>query len=183
MAPQLRLDTHAMPLPLLPVFVLLGAGLTSVCSVSCSIEPWCSLDWRRRRSTLAWLYPVIVGRCHRRAHHRSAAGGGRRDPDPADGGEQRAAPLSWCRSPWCASVGTMASYPVGVPAGIFAAGARHRGRPGRRGGRRGHSDGDVTTRAAADGRGLRCRCDGGLFGHRLRAAGRCRPGGRADRRL
>ncbi len=80
-----------------------------------------ALDWRAKAfARVPFLYAVIVGAASRRARLR-----------PADGGRRRRALISdlpLANLPLQALlliavvrfVGTMASYPVGVPAGIFS---------------------------------------------------------------
>ncbi|MFO1085993.1 MAG: H(+)/Cl(-) exchange transporter ClcA [Reyranellaceae bacterium] len=119
-APQLRLDTHAMPLPLLPVFVLLGAGL-GLLGVVFNRTLVLALDWRAETfNRWPWLYPVIVG----------AAVGALTIvlPLAVRGGETLIPHMVVSSVPFLSLVlialvrfvGTMASYPVGVPAGIFS---------------------------------------------------------------
>jgi CIC family chloride channel protein len=119
-APQLRLDTQAMPLPLLPVFVLLGAGL-GVLGVVFNRTLVLALDWRATAfKRWPWLYPVIVG----------AAVGALCIvlPLAVRGGESLIPRMVVSNVPFLGLVlialvrfvGTMASYPVGVPAGIFS---------------------------------------------------------------
>jgi len=119
-APQLRLDTQEMPLALLPVFMLLGAGL-GVLGVAFNRTLVLALDWRAvafRR--WPWLYPVIVG---------GAVGVLTIVlPLAVRGGETLIPQMVGSSVPFLGLVlialvrfvGTMASYPVGVPAGIFS---------------------------------------------------------------
>lgn len=119
-APPLRIDTDALPLLLLPVFMLLGAalGLLGVAFNKCLVA---ALDWRARTfARVPFLYAVIVG----------AAIGALAFvlPEAVGGGETLIPEVA--TSDLSISillliavvrfVGTMASYPVGVPAGIFA---------------------------------------------------------------
>ncbi|MFO1161175.1 MAG: H(+)/Cl(-) exchange transporter ClcA [Reyranellaceae bacterium] len=119
-APQLRLDTHAMPLLLLPVFMLVGAGLGAL-GVVFNSTLVLALDWRAATfKRWPWLYPVIVG----------AAIGALTIvlPLAVRGGETLIPQMVASSEPFLILVlialvrfaGTMASYPVGVPAGIFS---------------------------------------------------------------
>ena len=120
-APPLRIDTAAVPLLLLPVFMVLGAGLgiLGVLFNRCLVA---ALDWRA-----GGVPPCALRlRRHRRRGgggpgHRPAARGRRRgDLDPAHGRVRPADPDFLAPIAIVRFVGTMASYPVGVPAGIFS---------------------------------------------------------------
>jgi chloride channel protein, CIC family len=119
-APPLRIDTDALPLLLLPVFMLLGVvlGVLGVAFNKCLVL---ALDWRARAfARVPFLYAVIVG----------AAFGALAFALPAavGGGELLIPNLAMTELPMgvllliavLRFVGTMASYPVGVPAGIFS---------------------------------------------------------------
>jgi CIC family chloride channel protein len=119
-APPLRLDTADLPLLMLPLFMVLGAslGVLGVVFNKCLIV---ALDWRAKAfRRVPFLYAAIVG----------AAVGvlALVLPNAVGGGElliptlvtsdlslQLLLLIAVMRF-----VGTMASYPVGVPAGIFA---------------------------------------------------------------
>jgi chloride channel protein, CIC family len=119
-APPLRFDTAAMPLLLLPVFMVLGAalGVLGVLFNRCLIL---ALDWRAaafRRAS--FVYAVLVG----------AAVGALAIvlPLAVGGGETLIPRMPFANLPLLILLlvavvrflGTMASYPVGVPAGIFS---------------------------------------------------------------
>jgi chloride channel protein, CIC family len=119
-APPLKIDTHAVPLLLLPTFMVLGAGLgiLGVLFNRCLVA---ALDWRAmafRRAPFA--FAVIVG----------AAVGALTTVLPfAVGGGETLIPrmvvtnlpiLTLLLIAVVRFIGTMASYPVGVPAGIFS---------------------------------------------------------------
>ena len=119
-APPLRIDTAAVPLLLLPIFMVLGAGLgvLGVLFNRCLVT---ALDWRAaafRRAPFA--FAVIVG----------AAVGALATvlPFAVRGGETLIPRMVVTELPILTLlliavvrfVGTMASYPVGVPAGIFS---------------------------------------------------------------
>ena len=119
-APPLRIDTAAVPLLLLPLFMVLGAGLgmLGVLFNRCLVT---ALDWRAaafRRAPFA--FAVIVG----------AAVGALATvlPFAVRGGETLIPRMVVTELPILTLlliavvrfVGTMASYPVGVPAGIFS---------------------------------------------------------------
>ena len=119
-APPLRIDTASVPLLLLPIFMVLGAGLgiLGVLFNRCLVA---ALDWRAaafRRAPFA--FAVIVG----------AAGGALATvlPFAVGGGETLIPRMAVSDLPILTLVliaivrfvGTMASYPVGVPAGIFS---------------------------------------------------------------
>jgi chloride channel protein, CIC family len=119
-APPLRLDTQAVPLLLLPVFMVLGAalGVLGVLFNRCLVL---ALDWRAatfKRAPVA--FALIVG----------AAVGVLAIllPLAVGGGETLIASMPGANLPILTLlliavvrfIGTMASYPVGVPAGIFS---------------------------------------------------------------
>ena len=119
-APQLHLDTSAVPLALLPSFMLLGAALGALGLVfnKCLIA---AMDWRASAFRRApFLYAVLIG----------AAIGVLTFllPLAVGGGETLIPTIVLADMPLqmlllvavVRFVGTMASYPVGVPAGIFA---------------------------------------------------------------
>lgn len=119
-APPLRIDTHAMPLLLLPAFMALGVALggLGVLFNRCLVA---ALDWRAAIFGRApFVFAIIVG---------AAVGALAMLLPPAVSGGERLIPVL------CVAdlpiftlvviavlrfVGTMASYPVGVPAGIFS---------------------------------------------------------------
>jgi len=119
-APPLRIDVGAVPLLLLPAFMVLGAGLgfLGVAFNKCLIV---ALDWRAKAfARLPVLYPALVG-----------AGVGALWfvlPMAVGGGEGMIPTLPMAGWPLSLLlliavvrfIGTMASYPVGVPAGIFS---------------------------------------------------------------
>jgi len=119
-APPLRFDTAAMPLLLLPAFMVLGAalGVLGVLFNRCLIL---ALDWRAAAFKRApFVYAVVVG----------AAIGALAIvlPLAVGGGEELIPRLPFANLPLLILLliavvrflGTMASYPVGVPAGIFS---------------------------------------------------------------
>jgi len=119
-APPLRFDTAAMPLLLLPAFMVLGAalGVLGVLFNRCLIL---ALDWRAAAFRRApFVYAVVVG----------AAIGALAIvlPLAVGGGEELIPRMPFANLPLLVLVliavvrflGTMASYPVGVPAGIFS---------------------------------------------------------------
>ena len=119
-APPLRIDTHAVPLLLLPIFMVLGAGLgvLGVLFNRCLVA---ALDWRAAAFRRApFVFAVLVG----------AAVGALATVLPfAIGGGETLIPrmvvtdlpiLTLLLIAVVRFVGTMASYPVGVPAGIFS---------------------------------------------------------------
>jgi CIC family chloride channel protein len=119
-APPLRLDTQAVPLLLLPAFMLLGAalGVIGVLFNRCLVL---ALDWRAATFKRApFAFALIVG----------AAVGALAIVLPlAVGGGETLIPgmpaanlpiLTLLLIAGVRFVGTMASYPVGVPAGIFS---------------------------------------------------------------
>lgn len=119
-APQFRIDTDALPLVMLPVFMLLGAAL-GILGIAFNKTLVMALDWRAKAfARVPVLYPVIVG----------AAVGALAFvvPMAVGGGERLISELPVADLPLKALVliaivrfvGTMASYPVGVPAGIFS---------------------------------------------------------------
>jgi CIC family chloride channel protein len=119
-APQFRIDTEALPLVLLPVFMLLGAVL-GVLGIVFNKTLVMALDWRARAfARLPFAYAVIVGAAvGALAFVLPMAVGGGEALIP----EMPVADLSLKTLLLIAVVrfvGTMASYPVGVPAGIFS---------------------------------------------------------------
>ena len=119
-APPLKIDTHAVPLLLLPIFMVLGAGLgvLGVLFNRCLVA---ALDWRAAAFRRApFVFAVLVG----------AAVGALATVLPfAVGGGETLIPrmivtdlpiLTLLLIAVVRFVGTMASYPVGVPAGIFS---------------------------------------------------------------
>ena len=119
-APPLKIDTHAVPLLLLPIFMVLGAGLgvLGVLFNRCLVA---ALDWRAAAFRRApFVFAVLVG----------AAVGALAIVLPfAVGGGETLIPrmivtdlpiLTLLLIAVVRFVGTMASYPVGVPAGIFS---------------------------------------------------------------
>jgi CIC family chloride channel protein len=119
-APPLRFDTAAMPLLLLPAFMVLGAalGVLGVLFNRCLIL---ALDWRATAFRRApFVYAVLVG----------AAVGALTIvlPLAVGGGETLIPRMPSANLPLLILaliavvrfLGTMASYPVGVPAGIFS---------------------------------------------------------------
>ena len=119
-APPLRFDTAAMPLLLLPAFMVLGAalGVLGVLFNRCLIL---ALDWRAAAFRRApFVYAILVG----------AAVGALAIvlPLAVGGGEELIPRLPFANLPLLVLLliavvrflGTMASYPVGVPAGIFS---------------------------------------------------------------
>jgi CIC family chloride channel protein len=119
-APQFRIDTEALPLILLPVFMLLGAVL-GVLGLAFNRTLVMALDWRAKAfARVPFLYPLIVGAAVGTLAFvlpMSIGGGEALIP------EMPVADLSLRALLLIAVVrfvGTMASYPVGVPAGIFS---------------------------------------------------------------
>ena len=119
-APQFRIDTHALPLVLLPTFMLLGAVL-GMLGLAFNKTLVMALDWRAKAfARVPFLYAVIIG----------AAVGALSFilPMAVGGGESLIPDLPLANLSLHALlliavvrfVGTMASYPVGVPAGIFS---------------------------------------------------------------
>jgi CIC family chloride channel protein len=119
-APPLRIDTDALPLVLLPSFMLLGAalGVLGVLFNKCLVL---AIEWRAKAfATVPWLYAVLVG----------AAIGvlGFVLPLAVGGGEVLIPGMPFADLPIktllliavVRFIGTMASYPVNVPAGIFS---------------------------------------------------------------
>jgi chloride channel protein, CIC family len=119
-APPLRLDTQAVPLLLLPVFMVLGAalGVLGVLFNRCLVL---ALDWRAATFKRApFAFALIVG----------AAVGALAIllPLAVGGGETLIPSMPGANLPILTLlliavvrfIGTMASYPVGVPAGIFS---------------------------------------------------------------
>jgi len=119
-APPLKIDTDALPLVLLPTFMLLGVllGVLGITFNTCLVM---ALDWRARAfRRVPWLYGIIVG---------AAVGAlALLLPMAVSGGETLIPDLATTSLPIqtllliavVRFVGTMASYPVGVPAGIFS---------------------------------------------------------------
>jgi len=119
-APPLRLDTQAVPLLLLPAFMVLGAalGVLGVLFNRCLVL---ALDWRAATFKRApFAFALIVG----------AAVGALAIvlPLAVGGGETLIPSMPGANLPILTLlliavvrfIGTMASYPVGVPAGIFS---------------------------------------------------------------
>ena len=185
-APQLRIDTDALPLVLLPTFMLLGAVL-GVLGLAFNKTLVMALDWRAKAfARVPFLYPILVG----------AAVGVLAFvlPMAVGGGETLIPDLPLANLPLhtllliavVRFVGTMASYPVGVPAGIFSPMLTfgHHGRPDLRPADRDGAGPFAARGAAADRGGLRRGGDGrAVLVDHPRAPGRRRAGGRADRRL
>ena len=186
-APPLRIDTARLPLLLLPIFMVLGAvlGVLGVlfnrCLVAGARLAGSGVPARALRS-IAVLVGAAVGALAIVL------------PFAVGGGEGLIPRMVVTDLPIMILlliavvrfIGTMASYPVGVPAGIFSpllafatavgliAGSLVEMALARR----------VAAGAAADRRRLRRRRHGRtVLGHHPRAAGRRRAGGRADRRL
>lgn len=119
-APPLRIDTSAMPLVLLPTFMILGVvlGGLGVAFNTCLVA---AMDWRAKAfKRVPVLYAVIVG---------AAVGAlSLLLPLAVGGGETMMPKLPLEHLPIqtllliavVRFVGTMVSYPTGVPAGIFA---------------------------------------------------------------
>lgn len=119
-APQFRIDTAALPLVMLPLFMLLGAAL-GVLGIVFNKTLVTALDWRARAfARLPVLYAIIVG--------ASIGALVFVVPMAVGGGESLISELPVADLPLkmlvliavVRFVGTMASYPVGVPAGIFS---------------------------------------------------------------
>jgi CIC family chloride channel protein len=119
-APPLRLDTQAVPLLLLPAFMVLGAllGVLGVLFNRCLVI---ALDWRAATfRRVPFAFALIVG----------AAVGALAIvlPLAVGGGETLIPSMPLANLPLLTLlliaavrfIGTMASYPVGVPAGIFS---------------------------------------------------------------
>ena len=153
-APQLRIDTDALPLVLLPTFMLLGAVL-GVLGLAFNKTLVMALDWRAKAfARVPFLYPILVG----------AAVGVLAFvlPMAVGGGETLIPDLPLANLPIqtllliavVRFVGTMASYPVGVPAGIFSPMLTfgHHGRPDLRPAGRDGAGPFAARRAAADRR-------------------------------
>ncbi len=119
-APQFRIDTAALPLVLLPVFMLLGAVL-GVLGLAFNRTLVMALDWRAKAfARVPFLYPMIVGAVIGALAFvlPMAVGGGEAlipEMPMADLPLKTLLLIAVVRF-----VGTMASYPVGVPAGIFS---------------------------------------------------------------
>lgn len=119
-APPLVIRTEALPLLMLPTFMVLGAllGVLGVVFNKCLVA---ALDWRAQAfRKVPYLYPMIVG---------GAVGILAFLLPLAIGGGERLIPdLPLSNLPLSTLllialvrfVGTMASYPAGVPAGIFS---------------------------------------------------------------
>ena len=119
-APPLRLATHEMPLSMMPLFLVLGVALGAL-GVIFNRTLVFALDWRARVfAPVPMLYAVLVG-----------AGIGVLAfvlPLAIGGGETLIPRIVQANLPLHVLVviaavrfaGTMASYPVNVPAGIFA---------------------------------------------------------------
>jgi CIC family chloride channel protein len=184
-APPLKIATAAMPLLLLPVFMVLGVllGALGVLFNRCLIM---ALDWRAAAFKRApFVYALLVGAVVGMlaiVMPLAVGGGDTLIPRMAVSDLPILALLLIAAMRF---IGTMASYPVGVPAHLLAhVDPGHRGRPGRRRAVRGRAAGGLAARAAFDRRRLRRSGDGrAVHGHHPRAAGRRRAGGRADRRL
>jgi CIC family chloride channel protein len=119
-APPLKIDTQALPLLLLPIFMVMGAalGALGVLFNRCLVS---ALDWRAAAFKRApFVFALIVG----------AAVGALSIvlPLAVRGGETLIPTLPAANLPIqtllliavVRFIGTMASYPVGVPAGIFS---------------------------------------------------------------
>lgn len=119
-APQFRIETAALPLILLPVFMLLGAVL-GVLGLAFNKTLVMALDWRAKAfGRVPFLYPLIVGAAIGALAFvlpMSVGGGERLIPEMPVGDLSLRALLLIAVVRF---VGTMASYPVGVPAGIFS---------------------------------------------------------------
>jgi CIC family chloride channel protein len=119
-APPLRLDTSDLPLLMLPVFMVVGAalGVLGVVFNKCLLV---ALDWRARAFRhVPFLYAVIVGAgvgVLTIAMPMAVGGGELLIPDLVTSNLSLQLLLLIAVMRF---VGTMASYPVGVPAGIFA---------------------------------------------------------------
>lgn len=119
-APQFRIDTDALPLVLLPTFMLMGA-LLGVLGLAFNKTLVMALDWRAKAfARVPFLYAVIVGAAVGALSFvlPMAVGGGEAlipDMPVANLSLQALLVIAVVRF-----VGTMASYPVGVPAGIFS---------------------------------------------------------------
>jgi CIC family chloride channel protein len=119
-APPLKIDTDALPLLLLPVFMVLGVvlGGLGVAFNKCLVM---AMDWRARAfRRVPFLYAVIVGAAVGVLWFvlPAAVGGGERlipDMPMANLPIQILLLIAVVRF-----IGTMASYPVGLPAGIFS---------------------------------------------------------------
>jgi len=119
-APPLKIDTDALPLVLLPVFMVLGVvlGVLGVAFNKCLVM---AMDWRAKAfGRVPFLYAVIVGAAVGVLWFvlPAAVGGGERlipDMPMANLPIQILVLIAVVRF-----IGTMASYPVGVPAGIFS---------------------------------------------------------------
>ena len=119
-APQFRIDTDALPLAMLPIFMLLGAAL-GVLGIVFNKTLVMALDRRAKAfARVPFLYPIIVGAAIGALAFLvpMAVGGGERlipEMPEADLPLKTLLLIAVVRF-----VGTMASYPLGVPAGIFS---------------------------------------------------------------
>jgi CIC family chloride channel protein len=119
-APQFRIETDALPLVMLPIFMLLGAAL-GVLGLAFNKTLVMALDWRAKAfARVPFLYAVMVGAAVGTLAFvlPMAVGGGERlipEMPVADLPLKLLLLIAVVRF-----VGTMASYPVGVPAGIFS---------------------------------------------------------------
>ena len=119
-APPLRLETNGMPLVLMPAFLVLGVALGGLGVIFNKTLVW-ALDWRTRVfAPVPWLYAVLVGGAIGVLAFVL--------PLAIGGGETLIPRIVQANLPLHVLVliavvrfaGTMASYPVNVPAGIFA---------------------------------------------------------------
>lgn len=119
-APPLRIDTDALPLVLLPSFMLLGAalGALGVLFNKCLVL---AIEWRAKTfASVPWLYAVLVGAAIGVLAFvlPLAVGGGEvliPGMPSADLPIKTLLLIAVVRF-----IGTMASYPVNAPAGIFS---------------------------------------------------------------
>lgn len=119
-APQFRITTDALPLAMLPIFMLLGAAL-GVLGVAFNKTLVMALDWRAKAfARVPVLYAVIVGAMIGALVFvvPMAVGGGERLIPEMPVAEMPLKLLLLIAV--VRFVGTMASYPVGVPAGVFS---------------------------------------------------------------
>lgn len=119
-APPLRMDTAALPLMLLPSFMLLGAalGVLGVVFNKCLVL---ALDWRTKTfASVPWLYAVLVGAAIGVLAFvlPLAIGGGELLIPGMPSADLPLKTLLLIAA--VRFIGTMASYPVNVPAGIFS---------------------------------------------------------------
>jgi CIC family chloride channel protein len=119
-APQFRIDTDALPLMMLPIFMLLGAVL-GVLGLAFNRTLVLALDWRAKAfARVPFAYPIIVGAVIGVLAFVL--------PLSVGGGESLIPEMAGADLPLktllviavVRFVGTMASYPVGVPSGIFS---------------------------------------------------------------